>query len=199
MLQTGLSTALRHTRAPLEAGLLAVVMAIASPCNAQTAADHPLTARQPLGMRAAPDGVSRIVAKVPAQASLEQLAGRYGPWIQARTTQGVVGWVLILDVTGVRPPQAAATAGGPTGTGTGNAGSDKPVATAASATAESPTVAEQRLLQALTYRAESEAARRFAFRASLELVKLPPSLTTGPQASQPLSLATTPVARGDKP
>lgn len=177
MSHTGLFSAFSPPHALWGAVWLVAMAAV--PCQAQTAGANRLQARQPLSLRATPDGVSRIVAKVPAQAHLEQLPGRFGPWVQARTAQGVVGWALILDVSGVQTtgpePAAAGVA----------ANSVKPVEASAATPAEAPSVAEQRLLLVQTYRSDSEAARRFAFRSALELVKLPPATVSGHKGDKP--------------
>lgn len=177
---------------------------------AQSIAEQRVVTRIETELKSAPDTVSRILQRLPAQTQLTQMPGRFGPWIQVRTGQGKLGWLQRLDVSGARYAEAPTFAVAiPTLTGTekiplNNAPSgvlfDSPalsssqVGSRVSATlsSELPTIppelpvtqragiAEQRLEQLQTYRADSEAARKFAFMASLELVKLPKALTVPP-------------------
>jgi hypothetical protein len=184
--------------------LLAMIPAKRSYAQAVTV--PPVVTRIETELKSAPDTVGRILQRLPAQTRLTQLPGRFGPWIQVRTAQGTVGWIQRLDVSGARHVEAPAltTAAPPTtspnalslnGTPLGtpvdpSAASRDRVGSRLSTTllssmpaaapepvVQQPGVVEQRLEQLLTYRADSEAARKFAFMASLELVKLPKALS----------------------
>ena len=141
--------------------------------------------RQKVDLRVTPDSVGRILMRLPSLTPLEQLNGRFGPWIQVRTAQGRVGWLQMLEVNGAgylaapsAPESPQTRPSEPTlPTVTVTSGS-QPQADAVSPPA--PAVAVQRLQALQTYQADSEAARRFAFVASLELVKLPKVLYKAP-------------------
>ncbi len=174
--------------------------------------------RQTVELKATPDSVGRIVARLPTRTSLQQVPGRFGPWIQVRTTQGVTGWVQAMEVSGARvlqmpslPAEATATASTVTPATpspavaetlprklsvttpmAANAVAALPAAALPTSNASAPEVAgaassktpvlsigAQRLLQAETFRADSESARKFAFQASLALNKLPQALYKG--------------------
>ena len=62
--------------------------------------------RNNVALRSSPDSAGRIVMMVPPQTALETLPGRFGPWLQVRTAQGVVGWLLSLDVNAQTRPIA---------------------------------------------------------------------------------------------
>lgn len=177
---------------------------------AQAVAAQQVVTRLETELKSAPDTVGRILQRLPTQTRLVQLPGHFGPWIQVRTGQGTVGWLQRLDVVGARFMEAPAlTTSAPTTTNAGalslngtpvgepadlSATSRAPVGSRLSTTLLSsmPTtvpepvvvrklsLAEQRLEQLQTYRADSEAARKFAFMSSLELVKLPNALTVTP-------------------
>jgi SH3-like domain-containing protein len=72
--------------------------------QAQGADGSPVTVvtRQAIELKSTPDSAARIVSRLPAQTRLEQLPGRFGPWIQVRTAQGAIGWLQTLDVNGAR-------------------------------------------------------------------------------------------------
>lgn len=55
-------------------------------------------ARRATDMRSGADGVSRVITRLPAGSMVEGLPGRFGPWAQVRTADGLTGWVLRLDM-----------------------------------------------------------------------------------------------------
>lgn len=63
--------------------------------------------RNNVALHSSPDSAGRIVMMIPSQTALETLPGRFGPWLQVRTAQGVVGWLLSLDVNAQTRPTAA--------------------------------------------------------------------------------------------
>ena len=164
-------------------GGLAGLALLALSAQVQAAQAPQVVTRQKVDLRVTPDSVGRILMRLPSLTPLEQLNGRFGPWIQVRTAQGVIGWLQMLEVNGAgylaappAPESPQARQSEPTlPTVTVTSGS-RPQPDAVS----HPAVAERRLQALQTYRADSEAARRFAFVASLELVKLPKVLYAAP-------------------
>ena len=179
--------------------------------------------RNNVALRSSPDSAGRIVMMLPPQTALETLPGRFGPWLQVRTAQGVVGWLQSLDVNAqtrstagfIRPapdPVSPAPIKGTVRSDRAldtlravnaaesapskviNAASTYPdsvpasegMAAVVTVTAPMPVddgmgMARMRLQESETYRTSSENARKFAFNAGLERVKLnPPAPDAGP-------------------
>ena len=179
--------------------------------------------RNNVALRSSPDSAGRIVMMLPPQTALETLPGRFGPWLQVRTAQGVVGWLQSLDVNAqtrstagfIRPapdPVSPAPIKGTVRSDRAldtlravnaaesapskviNAASTYPdsapasegMAAVVTVTAPMPVddgmgMARMRLQESETYRTSSENARKFAFNAGLERVKLnPPAPDGGP-------------------
>ncbi len=183
--------------------------------------------RNNVTLRSSPDSVGRIVMMLPPQTALEILPGRFGPWLQVRTAQGVVGWLQSLDVNATTRPTASFIRPAPDPVSPapikGTVRSDRALDTmravnaaenapskVTSAISPSPALASslsdkasegmaavvtitatatvpaapplpaddsvsrarRRLVEAETYRTTSEDARKFAFNAGLERVRL---------------------------
>ncbi len=183
--------------------------------------------RNNIALRSSPDSAGRIVMMLPPQTALETLPGRFGPWLQVRTAQGVVGWLQSLDVNAQTRPTAGFIRPAPDPVSPapikGTVRSDRALDTlravnaaesapskvvnatstypdsvpitdktsegmAAVVTVTAPVPvddgmsrARMRLQESETYRTSSENARKFAFNAGLERVKLnPPAPDAGP-------------------
>jgi beta-barrel assembly-enhancing protease len=171
------------------------------PCAAQTlTAPVPLqqaTARNTVDLRVWPDSISPIVQRLAKGAALEVLGEHFGPWVEVRTSDGDVGWLQALDLAAASASSSASPSSNTSSntsfldffrsknTMSAKPGVNEPLPSSATAApafttsaqpnpepAETLTLSEQRLLQAQTYRAASEEARRFAFQAQLERVRL---------------------------
>jgi beta-barrel assembly-enhancing protease len=184
-------------------GVVWVLSAAFGAVHAQGADGSPVTVvtRQAIELKSTPDSAARIVSRLPAQTRLEQLPGRFGPWIQVRTTQGaakgVVGWLQTLDVSGARamiapPVQPAALVQAlalPSATvvAAGSAVPAPPTLPTPSPAAVAEENARQlfdaRLAQVDTFRASSESARKFAFLSGLELATVPQVLWSAAQTN----------------
>lgn len=154
-----------------------------------------LIARGAIDLREGPDSVNRFVQRISKGANLETTGKRFGPWLEVTSADGNVGWLQMLDVTATSVNESESILAPQNNTAIA-------IATTTEATAsENPlSASEQRLLQAQTYRVGSEEARRFAFQASLERVRVIGKFDPVPATAAPtLKLNTAPDTARNTP